>query len=102
LFALPKWLKASGKPAAAAIAERKYAVLHSSYYGPKVTGWAGLVNTDQDLEALERYFNHLLEATRLSEFGRKRIGFGPLAAQMLDTRLFPVLARVLRKDALRP
>jgi hypothetical protein len=42
LFALAKWLDASGKPAQQNIARHKYAVLHSTYYGPDKNAWQGL------------------------------------------------------------
>lgn len=99
LFPLPKWLRESGKPAQMRIAERKYLVLHSSYYGPNVTGWAGVNSGKYEPADLEKYFEHLVAATRHSEHGRTRIGFGPLATKELDPRMLPVLARVLRKDA---
>ncbi len=98
LFALPKWLKQSGKPAQTAIAARKYAVLHSSYYGPRVTGWAGVQTDKHKPEDLDRYFQYLLAATRLSEFGKRRIAFGPLATTGIDPAMLPALARVLGKD----
>lgn len=99
LFPLSKWLKDSGKPAQMNIAERKYTVLHSSYYGPMVTGWAGVQNDKRDEAELEKYFQHLVAATRQSEFGKKRIGFGPLATRNFDVKVLPVLARVLREES---
>jgi hypothetical protein len=98
LFALPKWLQASGKPAEKVIAGYKYAVLHSSYYGQKVTGWAGLQTDKQTPEDLEKYVQFVVAATRSSEFGKKRIAFGPLATTGLDPAIYPALARVLHKD----
>jgi hypothetical protein len=99
LFALPRWLQASGRPAQGAIATRKYAVIHSSYYGPEVTGWNGVPSDKHDEGDLEKYFSHLLAATRHSEFGRRRIAFGPLATRNLDPRMLPILTRVLGQDA---
>ncbi|MBV9468004.1 MAG: hypothetical protein JO316_02435 [Abitibacteriaceae bacterium] len=98
LFALPQWLKATGKPAQTAIANSKYAVLHSSFYGTPITGWAGVESDKQDEASLDKYFQHVVEATRLSEFGQQRIAFGPLATKNLDPRALPVLARVLHQD----
>ena len=101
LFALPKWLEQSGKPAQVRVAREKYAVLHSSYYGPKVTGWAGLQNDKFDGTELENYFKRCVAATRASEYGRNRISFGPLALAKgeLGTRMLPALTRVLAADA---
>ena len=99
LFRLPRWLQASGKAAQVAVAERKYAVMHSSYYGAETTGWAGVRSDQRGENDLERYFRHLLAATRCSELGRYRIAFGPLATGGLDQRMLPILARVLRQDA---
>jgi hypothetical protein len=106
LFALPKWLREGeapaeprhGKPAQVAIAEQKYAVLHSSFYGPMLRGWAGVENGKHDLADLEKYCRFLLEATRRSEFGKRRVAFGPLATQNFDPQVLPVLARALGKD----
>ena len=99
LFALPKWLQEGGKPAQVSIATRKYLVLHSSYYGPAVTGWNGLTTDKYDEGKLREYFQHLVAATRYSELGRSRIGFGPLATRELDPRMLPALAQVLGEDA---
>lgn len=99
LFALPQWLKESGKPAQISIATRKYAVIHSSFYGPELRGWAGVESGKHNEEDLQKYFEHVIAATRHSEFGKKRIAFGPLATPQLDPRMMPVLARVLGKDA---
>jgi len=102
LFALPPWLKESGKAAQLSIASRKYAVLHSTYYGPQVTGWAGLLTDKHDPAAVEKYFEHVIAATRESQYGKRRIASGPLVAKEQDNaRLLPVLARVLEKDAKR-
>lgn len=98
-FALPQGLYKSGKKAQMDIAEKKYAVLHSSYYGPNITGWAGVQNSKQALSDLEKYFEYVVKATRSSELGKSRISFGPLLAKELDMRVHPVLARVLGRDA---
>jgi len=39
--------------------------------------------------------------TRGSEFGKRRIGFGPLAAKDFDERMVPILAKALGKDVKR-
>lgn len=98
LFALPRWLEASGKPAQVSIARHKYAVIHSSFYGPGVRAWAGVNREKHGLEDLERYFRHLIAATRRSPYGRWRIAFGPLATQDLDLRMLPILAQVLAEE----
>jgi hypothetical protein len=99
LSTLPKWLKASGKPAQQSIAERKYAVIHSSFYGPALRGWAGVESGKHDPADLMKYFQHLIAATRQSPFGRRRIAFGPLATTALDPRTAGILAEALGKDA---
>lgn len=95
---LPKWLAASGQPTRQAIARRKYAVLHSSFYGPALRGWAGVESGKHDEASLEKYFRHTVLATRASQYGRRHISYGPLATQQMDARALPILARVLRQD----
>jgi hypothetical protein len=102
LFALPRWLEASGKSAQLSIARRKYTVLHSSYFGTAMSGWAGVQSDKHDPTELERYFEHMLTATRSVSYGKRRVAFGPLAARELDTRVFPVLAKCLGKDLRSP
>jgi len=98
LFALPAWLRQSGKAPQQSITARKYAVIHSSYYGPAMTGWHGVNSAVHNAEALERYYRHLLAATRHSEFGKRRVSFGPLVAKEQDPQAYGVLARVLGAD----
>ena len=99
LFALPKWLIESGKAPQTRVARDKYCVLHSSYYGPNVTGWAGIQNDKFDFGELKKYFRRMVDATRASRFGKSRIAFGPLANKQLDLRLLDPLAEVLGDDA---
>lgn len=99
LMALPRWLAGRSSPAARRIAAEKYLVLHSSYYGPNVTGWNGLLTTEHDLATVERYFRHLVAATRHHPLGRHRVGFGPLATRGYDVRALPLLAKVLGEEA---
>jgi hypothetical protein len=101
LFPLPKWLEGSERPAQKSIAARKYAALHSSYYGTEMTGWAGVQSPAHGPEELEKYLEHVLGATRSSRFGARRVAFGPLAAKGFDPQVLPILARVLGKDARR-
>ena len=77
----------------------KYAVLHSSYYGPKDTGWHGPIATQTPPDQLKKYFQRLIEATRASEFGDRRIGFGPLATKDFDERILAPLREALVEDA---
>ena len=98
-FALPKWLNKSGKKAQMEIATQKYAVLHSSYYGPDTKGWAGVQSEKHNITALEKYFQYLVQATRQSEFGKRLISFGPLPSKDLESRVYPVIAKVLNQDA---
>ena len=44
-------------------------------------------------------FEHVVDVTRNSEFGKRRIGFGPLATKDFDERAVPILAKVLGNDA---
>jgi hypothetical protein len=99
LFALPKWLIASGKKPQINIAQKKYAVLHSSFYGPTVTGWAGLQTGKAGPAELDAYYRRVIEATRASPLGKDRIGFGPLSTKNQDFRGVPPLAKVLGEDA---
>ena len=52
-------------------------------------------------EELEKYLQYVVAATRASEFGKRRIAFGPLATTGEDPAIFPALAKVLRKDLMR-
>ena len=100
LFALPQWLDASGKPAQQNIARHKYAVLHSTYYGPAVTDWQGLQQSTSTPGQFKHYLQTLIAATRHSPLGQSRIAFGPLFTSELDEAdLLPALAGVLHQDA---
>ncbi len=99
LLAIAEDLDKSGKPAQQRIAREKYAVLHSSYYGPADTGWHGPLSKDQKPEQLRGYFDRVIDATRASDFGKKRIGFGPLVAKDFDDKVLPPLRDALVADA---
>jgi hypothetical protein len=102
LFALPKWLDASGNPAKQRVAREKYAVLHSTYYAPKKTPWEGLQKGDSTPAEFKKYLERVIECTRMDPYGRRRIAFGPLATgQMLTSDVAPPLAEVLHADAMR-
>lgn len=94
----PKWMVASGDPRRIRIARDKYAVISSTYYGPRNTNWAGLRSDKASPEELKKYLEKMVEATRLSEFGKRRIVFSPLQTFNLDSRLYPVLAEVIKED----
>lgn len=98
LFRVADWLAKSGRQPEVRVAREKYAVLLSSYYGPKTTGWWGLLNSEHDPVALEAYFRRVISAVRSSPHGRDRIGFGPLANKDLDPRVHDILARCLADD----
>ncbi len=101
LFAMPKWRAASGKGPQTSIADRKLTVLHSSYYGPEISGWEGVQNGTHDRGDLIAYFNLLIGATRRSRFGRHRIGFGPLATKGVDDTMLTTLRDALVADLKR-
>lgn len=94
----PGWMVASGDPRRIRIARQKYAVISSTYYGPRSTNWAGLRSDQASPEDLRRYLEALVKATRMSEFGKRRIVFSPLQTFNLDERLYPILAEVIRED----
>ncbi|HEY2586832.1 MAG TPA: hypothetical protein VGI81_13895 [Tepidisphaeraceae bacterium] len=94
----PRWMVASGDPRRIRIARDKYAVLSSTYYGPQSTNWAGLRSDQASPEELKRFLETLVTATRLSEFGKRRIVFSPLQTLNLDRRLYPILAEVIKAD----
>lgn len=95
---MPKFLARSGDPAQFRIARDKYAILHSTYYGPKSTNWAGLRDDQSSLADLKAYFEKLVTATRMSEFGKRRIVYSPLQTADLDAKMLPVLAEVIKED----
>jgi hypothetical protein len=95
---MPKFLAASGDPHQIRIARDKYAILHSTYYGTKSTNWAGLRSDQSSPAELKGYLEKLVTATRMSEFGKRRIVFSPLDTMNLDSRMFGVLAEVIRED----
>jgi len=84
LFALPQWLDASGKPAQQNIARHKYAVLHSTYYGPAVTNWQGMQQSTSTPAQFKGYLQALIAATRRNPLGQSRIAFGPLYTSEID------------------
>jgi hypothetical protein len=94
----PRWMVASGDPRRIRIARDKYAVLSSTYYGPHSTNWAGLRSDQASPEELKRFLEALVTATRMSEFGKRRIVLSPLQTFNLDPRLYSVLAEVLKAD----
>ena len=95
---MPKFLAASRDPHQIRIARDRYAILHSTYYGPKSTNWAGLRSDQSTPAELKSYFEKLVTATRMSEFGKRRIVFSPLDTSNLDARMFGVLAEVIKAD----
>lgn len=94
----PRWMVASGDPHRIRIARDKYAVISSTYYGPKATNWAGVRSDQVSPQELKKYFEAVVLATRMSEFGKRRIVFSPLQTFNLDERLYPVLAEVIKAD----
>ena len=127
LFALPRWMRDSGHTPRVNIAQNKFAVLHSSYWGrgyepwtalyrdmiqlrfranadaykdPRITPWEGMLAEMHETGDLEKYFERCVAATRLNELGKNRIAFSPLSiGQPLGAALMPLLAKVLGKDA---
>ena len=100
LFALPKWLDESKNAAQQNIARHKYAVLHSTYYGPQVTDWQGLQQSTSTPTQFKDYLQTLITATRRSPYGHNRIAFGPLFTRELDEpNLLPAVTDLLHQDA---
>lgn len=95
---MPRWMMASRDPRLSRIAREKFMIASSSYYGPRRSGWAGLLEQESTPDDLKRYLEKLVAAARLSEFGKRRIAFSPLDAIALDPRVYPVLAEVLKAD----
>ncbi|HZZ44978.1 MAG TPA: twin-arginine translocation signal domain-containing protein [Tepidisphaeraceae bacterium] len=100
LFAIAKWLDESGKVPQRNVAQHKFAVLHSTYYGPKQTNWEGLQQDTSTPEDFKAYLAKLIECTRSSPYGKRRISFGPLQAAGLDTKdILTELTPLLHADA---
>jgi hypothetical protein len=66
-----------------------------------VAGWAGVQSDKHDVADLVKYAERVIEATRLSEYGQRRIAFGPLATKEFDPRILEPLAAALGNDAKR-
>jgi hypothetical protein len=94
----PRWMVASNDPHRIRIARDKYAVLSSTYYGRRSTNWAGLRSDQASPEQFKAFLEKLVTATRLSEFGKRRIAFSPLQTAQLDPRLCGILAEVIKAD----
>jgi hypothetical protein len=129
LFQFPRWLRDSGQASRVNIAQNKFAVLHSSYWGAgyqpwaamyrdismlkfprdparykdaRITPWQGMIATEHETSDLEKFFQRCIAATRSDELGKSRIAFGPLAlTPAMGSAMLPILARVLGKDAER-
>jgi hypothetical protein len=100
LFALPKWLDATGRPPQQNIARHKYCALHSSYYAPTKTPWEGLQKDTSTPADFRAYLQRVVDCTRLSPYGKSRIAFGPLATRQMDPAdVIPPLAAILHTDA---
>lgn len=101
LFELARWLDESGKSPQQNIARHKYGVLHSSYYGEKATPWEGMVASESTPAQFQAYLQEMVDDTRRSPYGRRRISFGPLNTKGLDTKdLLEALRVVLRRDVM--
>lgn len=102
LSAMPKWLDLSGKLPQQHIARYKYTLLHSSYYGPFVTGWEGILkNNNVGASDVSGYLQRVVHCTRQSMYGHFRIAFAPLADGAMDQEgILPQLASILHRDAL--
>ncbi|HEY4312830.1 MAG TPA: hypothetical protein VGN12_25495 [Pirellulales bacterium] len=98
LFEFPRWLIGRKNPECRRVAEEKFVVCHSSFYGTKVSGWAGVDSHAHDEKDLAKYFDDVIAATRAHPLGRDRIGFGPLVAEGLDSRAVTSLAHSLGMD----
>jgi hypothetical protein len=127
LFEMPRWLRDSGHAPRVNIAQNKFAVLHSSYWGAgyqpwaamyrdisllkfphdparykdsRVTPWQGMIAAEHETADLEKFFQRCVAATRSDELGKSRIAFGPLSlTPAMGGAMLPILARVLGKDA---
>lgn len=98
LFDMAKYLDDAGQRPQRDIARNKYAVLHSSYYGPSEGGWHG-PTTKESEPAVRKYLKFCIDATRASPYGKNRISFGPLNTATFDIRIVPILADLLGDDA---
>jgi hypothetical protein len=107
LFALAKMMDQSPDPHAKNIARKKFCVLHSCYWGSGKmpghlpTAWEGMIAPNHDPEDFEAYLHRCIYATRVSEFGKRRIAFSPLALKHgeLGEKVYSMLAAALAQDA---
>lgn len=101
LFALAQWMEESGKAPQLNVARHKYAVLHSSWYGAEKTPWEGLQTGASTLADYKAYLRRVVECTRSSPYGGRRIAFGPVSHRNMDTAdVITALAEVLHEDAM--
>jgi hypothetical protein len=93
LFALRRWLAASGEPAKIRIANSKFTVLHSSHYGQLPSGWQGADPDDVTIGEFRRNLSKCAKVTRNTAGGFNRISFGPL--NPTDVRVHTRIRRLI-------
>lgn len=95
LFAMREWLNSSNDTAKKQIANNKFTVLHSSYYGQTPGGWHGC-DSDSGVTIRQclRSLSKAAKVTRNTAGGFNRIAFGPLS--VTDERVHPHLRMLVK------
>jgi hypothetical protein len=77
LFALRRWLVASGDANKLSIANKKFTVLHSSRFNSGTSGWAGGNSDVTTLANFQRALSRVAKVTRNTAGGVNRLAFAP-------------------------
>lgn len=96
LFALRRWLVASGEPAKLSIANSKFTVLHSARFSDGPSGWSGGDATKTTLANYQRALSRVAKVTRETDGGLNRISFAPVTTQITQFGVQPRITELFR------
>jgi hypothetical protein len=99
LSVMTEFLESKHEPAIDEILRDKWCVLHSSYYGPRDSGWQGVLSDKYAEADARKYVQFCIDATHACKYGANRLSFGPLETRDFDDRIVAILAELLGKDA---
>jgi len=99
LSEMTEFLESKHDPSIDEILRDKWAVLHSSYFGTRDSGWQGVLADKYNLDDVRKYVQFCIDSTHACKYGANRLSFGPLETREFDDRIVQVLAELLGKDA---